>query len=79
MSSSQHNIDLLIKKLKKKKGVANIKHDPVVHCTKCLRPKIAMGCESFVYLDDPILDDNGRCLAYVDDEKEYERLKKELR
>lgn len=66
MSYSQHKIDLLIKKLKKKKRVANIKHAP-------------MGCESFVYLDDPILDDNGRCLAYVDDEKEYERLKKELR
>ena len=69
MSYSQHEIDLLIKKLKKKKEVANIKHDPVVHCTKCLRPKIAMGCELFVYLNDPILDD----------EKEYERLKKELR
>ena len=54
-------------------------HNYKVHCKECLRKKMKASCESFQFMSDPILDDEGYCLAYVDDEEEYKRLKNELR
>jgi len=53
-------------------------HHPEIHCKECLKLK-RTGCEAFNDKNNPIVDENGNCIARITDPEEYKKLLNEMK